>query len=1617
MTPKSKSKWLLLPFIMLFINLNSSAQTYNINDASVNGNTITTNTGTFYDSGGSAGNYGDSENTSTTFKSANGNPIQLDFTNVSIEPNGAGCYDSLTVYDGTSTSATSLGTFCGSSNFTVVSTNTDNALHFVFSSDGSVTESGWEATISTTTASNPINTLGYSFENTLDGWTNAGGDQFDWTNRENNTPSSGTGPQSGAQEGIWFMYIETSGGATNDNAYFQKEFDFTGEINAQLSFYYHMYSQTSNSNMGTLNVLISNNNGSSYTNVFTRTGNQGNGWLNQTIDLSAYDGQTIIIRFEGVRNTSWQSDVSIDNVVITSETGSSTPKIDITITADPKTKEFGDTDPALTYTITSGSLESGDTLVGNISRSPGEVVGNYTINQGSLLNTNNPKYNITYVSAIFSITSKDTDGDSYADDIDIDMDNDGILNIDESCVKPGAAAPESDQIKYSYENFDVYAIGGNTNNGLGYQESGFQEAAYSKGLDLTVLNGSNDFNLPNTVTDGSAGTTTGTFSNGNLSYVTTAVNTAVRRNQFRRTTGASFRSGNSGDAIYVKPSINLAVGEDYTINIDFTQAVHAFSFDLIDILDTTQDPVDLLLRYEVYADSKLIAYFESGFIGDDATATVNIFDADDISRGTMIVGQNTESTIGFLSNTTISKVSIVHKVLNGTVAGSYVDLHGMDNFVWSTNSISCFANSLDVDGDGIPNERDLDSDNDGIPDNIEAQTTIEYIAPNYSYNTNGLDTAYIGGLTVVNTDGNGNADFTNLDSDGDFIFDTVEAGLSIDTDGDGKTNGSVGENGLDNSIYPADDYSDVNANMDIPTSLPDSDNDALTIGDVDYRDIHPSGTPLITQIHQTSSNKIIEITNIHPTNSILANSIKFSLFKNKTGDQTNITPDEIYTIPTDLNPGETILVSNTNIIDIADSNDILLLTHPNGIATGITAWKNRYDTTSNINNNTSYVRSDEISSTNKNFTTTEWIAFVDDALDPYRDAGSGGPERHPHDPLLSEITNANAESNMLLGKHRINPTNRSGGSWSNGFPDRTRRVVIAENYSSSQKLSAKKLTINSGNKLTITDNLLVVSEDIILTDVTSEIRLSGTSQLIQSHTATSKSGGSGKLFIDQNSTLASTYRYNYMSSPVGGTSYTLGDVLKDGSDPTSATSTPLDIEFVGGYNGDTTSPIKIAEYWLFTYASADGSYSNWVQKKSTGSIPVTDGYSIKGPGQAQNYTFVGTPNDGNLTTSIGPNESYLVGNPYPSAISTKKFIEDNSSAIDGTLYFWQHAGEEDIASSNIAGHSYSGYIGGYSTRNIAMGLAANQVSSNDNSNDNTPSLGSGTYTTPENYIAIAQGFFISGDADGGDVVFNNSQREFITEGSESIFFRSNNDEDDEYTRPRLPVIKLGMDYTTVENRKTHRQIGISFNPNNSFAYDVGYDSYMYDLSDSDIYWRFQGDEDSKYIIAGVHEITPQLRVPLEIILAKDDEITIQIDEWNLRDQRVFLYDNHTGIYYPLKNNKAVLNLEKGTYENRFFITFSEKQEALSTTDDNYLANNISIFYNKKENAININPTNNINLVNAELYSILGKKIYSWKFSENENQNKKLKINSLSKTVYILKIDTDKGKISKKIIIN
>lgn len=79
-------------------------------------------------------------------------------------------------------------------------------------------------------------------------------------------------------------------------------------------------------------------------------------------------------------------------------------KAPLTVSADEIEKQFGENDPTLTYSITSGNLFKTDALTGSLSREQGKDVGEYAITQGSL--TAGANYNLTFVGNTFKITRR-----------------------------------------------------------------------------------------------------------------------------------------------------------------------------------------------------------------------------------------------------------------------------------------------------------------------------------------------------------------------------------------------------------------------------------------------------------------------------------------------------------------------------------------------------------------------------------------------------------------------------------------------------------------------------------------------------------------------------------------------------------------------------------------------------------------------------------------------------------------------------------------------------------------------------------------------------------------------------------------------------------------------------------------------------------------------------------------------------------------------------------------------------------------------------------------------------------------------------------------------------------
>ncbi|MBP5340519.1 MAG: chitobiase/beta-hexosaminidase C-terminal domain-containing protein [Prevotella sp.] len=106
--------------------------------------------------------------------------------------------------------------------------------------------------------------------------------------------------------------------------------------------------------------------------------------------------------------------------------GSTTFTIDpavLTVTADAKSKGYGDADPELTYTTTGLKFEdtAAGVLSGALIRAAGNNVGTYAIEQGTLASNSN--YTISYTGANFTITPKSLGSGTYvpANGISVDI--------------------------------------------------------------------------------------------------------------------------------------------------------------------------------------------------------------------------------------------------------------------------------------------------------------------------------------------------------------------------------------------------------------------------------------------------------------------------------------------------------------------------------------------------------------------------------------------------------------------------------------------------------------------------------------------------------------------------------------------------------------------------------------------------------------------------------------------------------------------------------------------------------------------------------------------------------------------------------------------------------------------------------------------------------------------------------------------------------------------------------------------------------------------------------------------------------------------------------------------
>lgn len=573
-----------------------------------------------------------------------------------------------------------------------------------------------------------------------------------------------------------------------------------------------------------------------------------------------------------------------------------------------------------------------------------------------------------------------------------------------------------------------------------------------------------------------------------------------------------------------------------------------------------------------------------------------------------------------------------------------------------------------------------------------------------------------------------------------------------------------------------------------------------------------------------------------------------------------------------------------------------------------------------------------------------------------------------------------------------------------------------------------QIYFSPNSNMYVKNEVLYVTQNINLAS-NSNLYLRNNSQFIQGSASGSTNSGAGTLSVYQEGT-SDNFDYNYWCSPVGNASASLGNEnfgISMLSRPTTSTASTTAILLPAGDSNGIANPLSISTRWIHKLINAPG-YAQWIHVGGASTIAPGEGFTMKGTsgtditdpegtgivnnsGSAQRYDFRGKPNDGNITITLGLNNSTLTGNPYPSALHLNAFLLDGSNtAAGGIAYFW----EQD---KNVNSHLIANYRGGYGTY-APMTLASNGVYTAATFNSykgdgslNTIGLSSGL-SIQRKYSPIGQGFLIYGTANG-TAIFKNSHRVFYKEGQSLTKFEKHVREEktakaNEETTGEVPHLKLN----TIINNQFTRQLALAFLPEATDGIDFGIDAVNLDTAlPNDVgFWL----EDQNFVIQGVN-FDPSKKIPLTVKVTTNSTFKFYIPEVIEFDnaQKIYLYDALDNSYHEVRNGMYEVTLAPGVYADRFKITFTD--QTLGTPD--VTKNQFLISQDNTNSVLRVSNPNSLAIKSFKLYDMMGRTVLSKKNPGNEI-NYTFSTSTLSQGIYIAEfLTTDNEKITQKVAIS
>lgn len=579
--------------------------------------------------------------------------------------------------------------------------------------------------------------------------------------------------------------------------------------------------------------------------------------------------------------------------------------------------------------------------------------------------------------------------------------------------------------------------------------------------------------------------------------------------------------------------------------------------------------------------------------------------------------------------------------------------------------------------------------------------------------------------------------------------------------------------------------------------------------------------------------------------------------------------------------------------------------------------------------------------------------------------------------------------------------------------------------------SVSQIYFGSNASMYVKNQVLYVTQDVNL-DANSNLYLRNNSQLVQGTTGTSTNTGAGTLSVFQEGT-SDRFEYNYWCSPVGIASGSSGNanfgITMLNRPTTSTAATAATILGAGNYDG-IANPLSIASAWIYKLVNSNN-YSQWVAVGSATTIAPGEGFTMKGtdgsdsvdpegtgitnnPGTgAQRYDFRGKPNDGNITVTVGLDNSTLTGNPYPSALHLNAFLLDaDNSETGGVAYFW----EQDKTANS---HYLADYRGGYGSYSPGT-LGSNGVYVPATFNSYTPTGALNTTGTSSGlvierkYSPVGQGFIINATA-SGTLTFKNSHRAYYQENSGLSKFEkpAKTGKTVKSTETNEDIVEIShFKLNTIINNQFTRQLALAFLPEATDGVDFGIDAMNIDSDlPNDVSFSI---ENNNYVIQGV-TFDPSKRIPLTVKVTTSTTFKFYVPEVVNFDssENIYLYDGLDSSYHDIKNGTYQVTVSPGTYSDRFKITFTN--QTLGTPDEainSFFINQDNINHNLKAS----NP-NHLAIKSFKLYDMLGRVVLSKK-DLGSDPNYVFSTNSMSQGVYIAEFLTvNNEKLTQKVFIS